>query len=175
MSCTDTNNQTYTGGISFGVKASNLVTANGSIVVNDAAVNFYTNNAYAVGSDVSVNVDNASASGTISGQKFDVTYQNGNSKFKFNDYLFANDNDPEGAVTRRGAVVNIEATQLPLAPKLTVVAGNAKDNKGSSILEGNYYGVRASVNPGGIGTVGGLVRTDGWVDFRWSQCLWRRL
>ncbi|UQN07684.1 S-layer homology domain-containing protein [Deinococcus sp. QL22] len=154
VSCTDTNNQTFTGGIGFGVKASNLVTANGTIVVNDAAINFYTNNSFAVGNDVSVNVDNASASGTISGQKFDVNYHNGNSKFKFNDYLFANDNDTEGAVTRRGAVINIEATQLPLAPKLTVVAGNARDNKGSSILEGNYYGVRASVNPGGIGTVG---------------------
>ncbi|WP_019010549.1 S-layer homology domain-containing protein [Deinococcus aquatilis] len=164
--CVDTANQVFSGaGVSFGVNASNLTTANGAIVVNNASINFYTNNEGSGTSDVTVNIDNASASGTISGQKFDVTYQPYDSKFKFNDYLFANDADADSIIKRRGIVANIEATQLPLAPKLTIVAGSATDaaaNISGVGLQGNYYGVRASVNPGGIGTVGiAFAQNDG--------------
>ncbi|MFC4639261.1 S-layer homology domain-containing protein [Deinococcus hohokamensis] len=156
--CTDTNGGAYTqnGYISFGVKASNLTTASGAVTVNNAAINFYASNTFNLaGGQVGVFVDNASVDGTFSGQKFDVKYSAYNSQFKFNDYLFANDNDTEGAVQRRGIVANIEATQLPLAPKLTIVAGNAAPGRDTNdVLSGNYYGVRASVNPGGIGTFG---------------------
>ncbi|TDE85112.1 S-layer homology domain-containing protein [Deinococcus sp. S9] len=169
VSCTDTDNTLSDVGVSFGVKASNLTTANGQIVVNNAALNFDVSNEFSLGTPgnvptPSVYLSSASADGTISGQKFDVRYEAYNSKFKFNDYLFANDNDTSNASYRRGVVANITATQLPLQPKITVVAGNAavntslKDsNTGGAqdpILVGSYYGVRASVNPGGVGTVG---------------------
>lgn len=156
VNCVDTNNNTYGGYVNFGVKASNLTTANGKITVNNAAINFYTTNNWGFPGDVGVAVDNASADGTFNGQKFDVSYSPWNSKFKFNDYLFANDNDTEGAVQRRGAVINIQASQLPLQPKLTVVAGVAKANNGGGVagFVGPYYGLRASVNPGDAGTFG---------------------
>ncbi|RJF72062.1 S-layer protein [Deinococcus cavernae] len=171
VSCTDTN-QTYGGYINFGVKASNLTTANGKVVVNNAGINFYVGNSYGLPDGAGVFVDDAYADGTISGQKFDVRYHSYRSSFKFNDYLFANDNANQGTTTptlRRGVVANIEATQLPLAPKLTIVAGTAattglKDgNVGASAAAGtgsvpgfvgNYYGVRASVNPLNAGTLG---------------------
>ncbi|EYB66745.1 S-layer protein [Deinococcus phoenicis] len=174
VSCTDTNGGAYVqdSSIVFGVKATNLTTANGQVTVNNAAVNFSTNNSFSLGNDVFVKVDNASADGTIAGQKFDVRYESYNSKFKFNDYLFANDNDTENAVYRRGVVANITATSLPLQPQITVVAGTAATNTGkldsntggpqANILVGNYYGVRASVNPYGLGTVGlSFAQNDG--------------
>ncbi|WP_272976312.1 S-layer homology domain-containing protein [Deinococcus geothermalis] len=160
VGCVDTKNDFTSGSyINFGVTAKNLTTANGQITVNNAALNFSTSNFFNVaGGNVPVNVSSATVDGTISGQKFDVNYSAYNSKFKFNDYLFANDNDTESVVQRRGVVANITATQLPLQPQITVVAGNARPNPDRSgnnaVLVGNYYGVRASVNPGGIGTVG---------------------
>ena len=177
VGCVDTKNDFTSGSyINFGVTAKNLTTANGQITVNNAALNFSTSNFFNVaGGNVPVNVSSATVDGTISGQKFDVNYSAYNSKFKFNDYLFDNDNDTSNAIYRRGVVANITATQLPLQPKITVVAGNAANNLNTSVLEdadndpataktvrpgtdrilaGNYYGVRASVNPGGIGTVG---------------------
>ncbi|GAA5534847.1 S-layer homology domain-containing protein [Deinococcus aluminii] len=167
VSCVDTNNSFTSGDVVFGVKATNLTTANGQIVVNNAGVNFeaFGGNAFNnLPNDVGVRINSATADGTISGQKFDVRYESYNSKFKFNDYLFANDNDTENAVYRRGVVANITATQLPLQPKITIVAGNAATNTGKldsntgkaqqNILVGNYYGVRASINPGGYGTLG---------------------
>lgn len=184
VSCVDTNygNFTKDSSISFGIKASNLTTANGKIVVNNAALNFGASNFFsAVGADgklqpVAVSISDASADGTINGQKFDVKYHASRSSFKFNDYLFANDNANEGSFTptyRRGVVANIEATQLPLSPKLTIVAGNAASNPDAKALSGdasgaisglagNYYGVRASINPWSIGTVGlAFAQNDG--------------
>jgi hypothetical protein len=159
-----------TAGVTFGVKASNLATTNGAIVVNNAAINFGVNNAANLaGGDVLVKLNDASANGTISGQKFDVTYEAGTSNYKFNDYLFSSSGD--GDFSRRGLVGNIEATQLPFAPKITFVTGIANGavvtkNIGTTTapvivtdtnatrLSGNYYGIRASVNPAGLGTVG---------------------
>lgn len=141
-----------TAGVSFGVKASNLTTTNGTIIVNNAAINFGVNNAgNLAGGDVFVKIVDATANGTISGQKFDVNYEAATSNYKFNDYLFSSSGD--GDMGRRGIVANIEATQLPLAPKLTVVTGIA-NSTAAGRLTGNYYGIRAAVNPAGLGTVG---------------------
>ncbi|MFB9995112.1 S-layer homology domain-containing protein [Deinococcus oregonensis] len=145
-----TNGAYTTASVIFGVKASNLTTANGTIVVNNAAINFGVNNAANIaGGDVLVKLNDASANGTISGQKFDVTYKANYSNFKFNDYLFSSSGD--GDFKRRGIVANIEATQLPFAPKITVVTGTSAGV--APRLSGNYYGIRAAVNPVGLGTV----------------------
>ncbi|GAA5502809.1 hypothetical protein Dxin01_02556 [Deinococcus xinjiangensis] len=189
VNCIDTNNHDYMSDsyLVFGVKASNLSTANGKFVVNNAAVNFYTKDPFKGSSDVLVAIDNVSADGTLNGQKFDVRYEPYRSSFKFNDYLFNNDNvsigTDAGTVGRRGIVANIQADKLPLQPKLTVVVGTAtpfvnptlnytevKQLNGESFkpprysgytlsdarapLVGNYYGIRASVNPAGYGTFG---------------------
>ena len=176
VNCIDTNNHDYMSDsyLVFGVKASNLTTANGKLVVNNAAVNFYATNSFNIPGDttattsngatvtipanngVGVYVDNVSADGTLNGQKFDVRYEPYRSSFKFNDYLFNNDNVSVGTdavIGRRGLVANIQADKLPLQPKLTVVLGNAAPWQAPS-LAGNYYGVRASVNPAGYGTFG---------------------
>ena len=160
VNCIDTNNHDYMSDsyLVFGVKASNLTTANGKFVVNNAAVNFYTKDPFKGSNDVVVAIDTVTADGTLNGQKFDVRYEPYRSNFKFNDYLFNNDNANIGTDTivgRRGIVANIQADKLPLQPKLTVVLGTAtKFLDTSNTLAGNYYGVRASVNPAGYGTFG---------------------
>ncbi|ANE45009.1 S-layer homology domain-containing protein [Deinococcus puniceus] len=141
----------------FGVRASQLVTADGKVVVNNAAVNFRTENVLNTASPAAVvpvvALNDATLDGTIGGQKFDVRYDTVSNKFKFSDYLFSNNANNDGdvnGVPGRGLVVNIAANDLPLAPKLTVVTGNTAN----AVLAPNYYGVRASVNPAGLGTVG---------------------
>lgn len=132
----------------FGVRASQLVTPDGKIIVNNAAVNFRTENVLntALATVPVVALNDASLDGTIGGQKFDVRYDTQSNKFKFSDYLFSSNDGVAG----RGLRVNIAATDLPLSPALTVVTGNTTN----AVLAPNYYGVRASVNPVGIGTVG---------------------
>jgi len=164
VTTTDTNGNYNTSSLTFGVRASNLRTTNGLVVVNNATINFGVNNASSVnGGTVGVNVNSLTADGTISGQKFDVRYDAYNSLFKFSDYLFNNSADT--AQDRRGVVINIEATQLPLQPKLTVVTGNANGPAltGGNIVSPttnatgpttNYFGVRAAVKPAGLGDVG---------------------
>ncbi|WP_343216705.1 S-layer homology domain-containing protein [Deinococcus aestuarii] len=187
VSCVDTNNNSYVGDseISFGVRASNLTTANGAITVNNAQIVLAVDNdvpfpgAGAANIGTPVTVGSASADGTIAGQKFDVRYESYNSKFKFNDYLFANDNDTEEAIQRRGFVINVTGNpaDTALQPKATVVVGNARVNpdklnsastadgvpaRQDPILVGNYYGVRFSVNPANFGTVGlSFAQNDG--------------
>ncbi|WP_344870032.1 S-layer homology domain-containing protein [Deinococcus aetherius] len=163
VECVDTTEGPYRADIEFGIRASNLTTANGQIVVNNAAINFGIDNEFVINSDGSatggflnnpVYLGSASADGAIAGNKFDVRYERTNSKFKFNDYLFANDNDTEEVTQRRGVVINIAANpnEVALAPKFTVVVGNARNNRGTpNILVGDYYGVRAAVNPFGLG------------------------
>ena len=98
---------------------------------------------------------NATINGKIAGQDYRVVYDYHNSSFTFNDYLFNNNNDYEPANFRNGAVATFNATSLPLSPKLTIVAGNGYANvPGYTVLNGNYYGVRAEVNPFGLGTIG---------------------
>ena len=99
------------------------------------------------------------------GVKFSVNYDNGddsNSKFKFNDYLLADDNDDDDAIYRRGVVATVDASALTaIAPRFTVAFGNAypQYNVGPELnvaqpLQGNYFGVRMSVNPYNLGTLG---------------------
>nr|WP_184031627.1 S-layer homology domain-containing protein [Deinococcus budaensis] len=170
VSVEDTNSNFTTGSLTFGVRASNLRTTNGQIVVNNAALNFGVGSATGGnnfrnvnGGPGLVNLRNATADGTINGQKFDVTYQSYDSLFKFSDYLF--NNSAATSNKRRGVVINLEATQLPLQPKLTVVTGNANGagvtgiagNAGGTTATGataNYFGIRAAVKPAGLGDVG---------------------
>ncbi|WP_022797490.1 S-layer homology domain-containing protein [Thermus islandicus] len=92
--------------------------------------------------------DAASVKGSVDGQPFSVAYSRSNSAFKFNDYLFANDNDPEPANPRQGMVATFSATKFPLSPNVTVVAGVAAAGAdGSPALNGNYFGIRTAFKP----------------------------
>ena len=140
----DTNKSYYDLGLTFGLKVTNFTTANGTVTINNAAANF----SVASGSDL-LRFDNATVNGKFAGADFGVAYDRENSTFTFNDYLFNNTNTDFSS--RRGVVATFTAPALPLAPKLTVVVGNAF--AGTSLV-GNYYGVRAEVNPFNLGTVG---------------------
>ena len=134
---------TYTGtGIRFGVKASQLTTANGAVVVNNAAINFRSADPFNISALPYVFVQDGNADGTINGQKFTVKYHRNVADFKFTDYLF---NNMDAAGTRRGIVATVEATKLPGSPTPTVVAGNTNDPAmtapGNS--PANYWGVHA--------------------------------
>ncbi|ULH16944.1 S-layer protein [Deinococcus sp. KNUC1210] len=155
--CTDTTNTFSGGGFNFGIKATNLTTANGSLVVSDATANFEITGANLV------QIDNATINGSLGGQAFSAVFQITNSAFRFNDYLFNADNDTEPVVNRKGVVATINATSLPFAPKLTVVVGNATANVAAGtdgnpatppVINGFYYGVRAEVNPFSLGKIG---------------------
>jgi hypothetical protein len=94
--------------------------------------------------------DAASVKGSVDGQPFSVAYSRRNSAFKFNDYLFANDNDPEPANPRQGMVATFSGTKFPLSPQVTLVAGvagldTARDP--SPALNGNYFGIRTVFKP----------------------------
>ena len=98
----------------------------------------------------SIRLDAASVKGTVDGQAFSVAYSRSASRFKFNDYLFVNDNDPAGRETRQGMVAEADLTKLPLSPKVTVVAGvsDVADNGGTGgNLQGNYFGIRVATKP----------------------------
>ncbi|WP_407569654.1 S-layer homology domain-containing protein [Deinococcus altitudinis] len=162
-SCADTtNNFISLSDFSFGIKVSNIATATGSLTVSDAVANFgITTAAFTALSGATTNLPNlvyfknATINGKVAGQDYKVVYDYHNSAFTFNDYLFNNNNDYEPANFRNGAVVTLNATALPLSPKLTVVAGNGYANvPGYTVLNGNYYGVRAEINPYNLGTVG---------------------
>ena len=147
--CTDTT-QNFSGyDFNFGLKVTNIVTANGQLVINDAVANFGLNSPANT-----IRFDNATANGKLAGQPFGVVYNRTNSAFRFNDYLFNNDADGEPANVRNGTVATISATNLPFAPKLTVVIGNGSAGIGAPVLLGDYYGVRAEVNPFNLGTIG---------------------
>lgn len=90
----------------------------------------------------------ASVKGSVDGQPFSVAYSRNNSAFKFNDYLFANNNDSEVVNPRQGMVATFSATKFPLAPEVTVVAGvAAAGGDGTPALNGNYFGIRTAVKP----------------------------
>jgi hypothetical protein len=160
--CADTTNNYYGTDFTFGIKASNIATANGTLTVSDATANFgITTAAFTALSGSVTNLPNlvyfknATINGKIAGQDYRVVYDYQNSSFTFNDYLFNNNNDYEPANYRNGAVATFNATSLPLSPKLTIVAGNGYANvPGYTVLNGNYYGVRAEINPFGVGTIG---------------------
>ncbi len=143
--------------IKVGLTATNLSTTNGAVVINKATVNFGVASAIAAytGNTTAVTVASLLLDGTIAGQKLGVNYNNKISTFKFNDYLFNNMESSNPNVYRRGTIVSVEATSLPLQPTLTAVAGYATVNKtaDAGILEGQYYGLRAAAKVAG-GTVG---------------------
>ncbi|MBI0446559.1 S-layer homology domain-containing protein [Deinococcus sp. DB0503] len=145
------------GSLTFGVRASNLTTASGAIVVNSANLNFgLTDVTNTSGSVVPVlTLTDATANGTIGGQKFDVRYNFRSNAFKFSDYLFNN----TAGVSGRGIVANIQATQLPLQPTITVVTGATTSPaltgaSGTPAPSVNYFGVRGVVKPNADSTVG---------------------
>ena len=140
----DTGKTYYDLGLTFGLKVTNFTTANGTVAITNAAANF----SVAYNTDL-LRFDNATVNGKFAGADFGVVYDRENSAFNFNDYLFQNLTTDYNS--RRGVVATFTAPALPLAPKLTVVAGNAF--AGPSLL-GNYYGVRAEVNPFNLGSVG---------------------
>jgi archaellum component FlaC len=94
-----------------------------------------------------VSVDGATLKGNVDGQGFSVVYSKGASRFKFNDYLFANANDPDEVVTRQGVVATFSGSKLPLTPEVTVVAGNASSAAPNNVLNGDYFGVRLALKP----------------------------
>lgn len=98
-----------------------------------------------------IRLNAASVKGSVDGQPFSVAYSRNKSAFKFNDYLFANDNDndPKPANPRQGVVATFSGTKFPLAPEVTVVAGVADttESDSSPALNGNYFGIRTAFKP----------------------------
>lgn len=155
----DTTTDYNAGGITFGVKASQLVTANGLITVSDAFINFSAVNVWSIlggtttQQPVLVTVSDAGVDGTLNGLKFTARYNAYNSNFKFQDYLF---NNSTANNNRRGLIFNVAATTLPGAPDLTVVLGNTNSRQMTNqpvTAAANYYGVRMAYKPS-FGTVG---------------------
>ncbi|GAA5336908.1 S-layer homology domain-containing protein [Thermus antranikianii] len=101
-----------------------------------------------------VRVNAATVRGSVDGQAFSVAYSRAASSFKFNDYLFVNDNDPAGRETRQGVVATFTGSKLPLTPTVTVVAGvsagagmGGDDGGSGGNLQGNYFGIRVATKP----------------------------
>jgi archaellum component FlaC len=137
--------QTFTGGgisLTLGVKLAQP--GQTGVNLSEASVDL---SATAFTGATTVSVDGATLKGNVDGQGFSVVYSNGASKFKFNDYLFANANDPDGVVTRQGVVATFSGSKLPLTPEVTVVAGNASSVAPNNVLNGDYFGVRLALKP----------------------------
>jgi hypothetical protein len=95
-----------------------------------------------------VRLDGANLKGAVDGQPFSVVYSWANSAFKFNDYLFANDNDLEEANPRQGLVATFSGAKFPLSPEVAVVAGAAGAGTDTDpALRGNYFGLRVGLEP----------------------------
>ncbi|WP_084050775.1 S-layer homology domain-containing protein [Deinococcus hopiensis] len=149
----DINDNRGAGSFTFGVRATNLTTTTGSLVVRNAGVDFGTttvNNTTPALRTV-ITLRRATASGTIGGQEFDVSYAAygapAGRDFKFSDYLFNNTDALAGNVF----VGNLNATTLPLQPRITVVAGNttsaAVAGAATTGTGTPFAGVRAAVKP----------------------------
>ncbi|GAA6755480.1 S-layer homology domain-containing protein [Thermus thalpophilus] len=99
-----------------------------------------------------VRLDAVSVKGEVDGQPFSVAYSRVASKFKFNDYLFANDAEGGVAHYRQGVVATFSGTNLPFSPEVTLVGGVAGIPAGSPqdvapAINGNYFGIRTVVKP----------------------------
>ncbi|GLV48532.1 S-layer protein [Thermus sp. LT1-2-5] len=98
-----------------------------------------------------VRLDGVTVKGQVDGQSFSVAYSRVASKFKFNDYLFANDAEGGVAHYRQGVVATFSGTNLPFSPEVTLVGGVA--GPGSSpadvapAINGNYFGIRTVLKP----------------------------
>ncbi len=144
-------NQDYTGGgasLNFGLKPGGAVS---EVSLGLGAGLFNTGN----DPDRAIKLNSASVKGSLSGQAFSVTYNNDDSTFRFNPYLFNNSTVGDVATTR-GFVATLDAKAFPLAPKFTIVAGEGSTDttKGGSttIFNGKYAGLRAEVNLLGLNT-----------------------
>lgn len=175
VSCLDTDQNFAGADVNFTVGVTNIGTTNAQTRITSASATFGVSAEgdapSATGfAATTVGLKSAQATGTLGGQTFSVRYDNGtdsNSNFFFNPYLFSNDNDSETVVARRGVVFTLNANQLLLAPRLTVVAGSAFSNvtnttqvnsaglvSNTAPLQGYYFGVKAITNPFGIGDIG---------------------
>lgn len=139
-------------GLTFGVRASNLTTTNGSFVVSNAAINFSTAPVTDTGGTVrrAITLSDASINGTFAGGPFSVKYTEASNAFKFSDYLFSNSDGLAGP----GFVATFSPPH-PLNPTVTLVGGNTTN---TTITGGapnsNYYGARVVVKPNTNSTVG---------------------
>jgi hypothetical protein len=133
--------------LTFSLK--NSVPAEQGVAVSEAALTLALEAfADAFRSAPAVRLDSANLKGAVDGQPFSVVYSWANSAFRFNDYLFANDNDPEQANPRQGLVATFSGAKLPLSPEVTVVAGAAgAEADASPALKGNYFGLRVALEP----------------------------
>jgi archaellum component FlaC len=137
--------QTFTkGGISLTLGVKLAQPGQRGVNLSEASVDL---SATAFTGATTVSVDGATLKGNVDGQGFSVVYSKGASKFKFNDYLFANANDPDKVVTRQGVVATFSGSKLPLTPEVTVVAGNASSAAPNNVLNGDYFGVRLALKP----------------------------
>ncbi|AEG34288.1 S-layer domain-containing protein [Thermus thermophilus SG0.5JP17-16] len=155
--------QTFTEGsatLTFGVKVAQPGTS--GVNVSEASATLYADTF----PSLSLKLDTATVKGNVDGQPFSVTYSSSDSKFFFNDYLFANDQDTDEAVTRTGVVATFSGTKFPLAPEVTVVAGQARDNGAGrepfNAPTADYFGIRTAFKPlEGIALGLNYVRAEG--------------
>jgi hypothetical protein len=147
--------QNYSGAginLNFGLKYANV----GATGITDVSVGTSATLADAgVDLDRSIKVNSATINGKLDNQAFSIVYTNDDSTFRFNPYLFSNKGGGD-AVTLRGVVATLNATNWLLSPKFTVVSGtgstDATNGGGSTIFNGDYFGVRAELNLLGLTT-----------------------
>ncbi|APD09110.1 S-layer homology domain-containing protein [Thermus brockianus] len=97
-----------------------------------------------------VRLDGVAIKGQVDGQPFSVTYSRVASKFKFNDYLLANDAEGGVAHYRQGVVATFSGTNLPFSPEVTLVGGVAGPGSpadAAPAINGNYFGIRTVLKP----------------------------
>jgi hypothetical protein len=138
-------------GLTFGVRATNLVST-GSLAVRNAAINFGSAAVTDTGGTVrrAITLSDASVDGTFAGGPFSVRYTQASNAFKFSDYLFSNSDGLAGP----GFVATFSPAH-PLNPTVTVVGGNSTSGAitgGAAVA--NYFGVRTVVKPNANSTVG---------------------
>ncbi|MFN4232865.1 S-layer homology domain-containing protein [Thermus sp.] len=135
--------------LSFGLK--NTAPGGQGVAVSEASASLAVDAFTSAFSGVpTIYFNAASVKGTVDGQPFSVAYSRKNSAFKFNDYLFANDNDTEAVNPRQGMVATFSASKFPLAPEFTIVAGVAgttASDGAPALAAGNYFGVRTALKP----------------------------
>lgn len=145
-------NQTFTYGgasLNFGLKPTGGAISEVSLDLSADLVN--------PGVARTLALNSASVKGSLSGQAFSITYNNNDSTFSFNPYLF-NNSTVGDLITTRGFVATLDAKAFPLSPRFTVVAGEGIDDvvipPASRVFgsDPTYVGLRAELNLLGIAT-----------------------
>lgn len=143
----DVATRNLTGGIAtltFGVR--NTAPAATGVAVSEASATLWFGiygTTFVASPDPRARIDAVSVRGTVDGQAFTVAYSRAASSFRFNDYLFVN-NDPAVLDPRQGVVATFTGSKLPLTPSVTVVAGVSD---GLNSLVNNYFGIRGAIKP----------------------------